>query len=1647
MRPISGGPGTVVTIWGTGFQSVAGVGFDNRPLGFTRVGSFTKDSPTKITAVIGNTPTWGTLTFEYNAFSRQEYSNFNFSYPTAPPYLDSVSVGIIGTLYRGLTITILGDNLTTTRRVRLGGDTATRFTVINEHKIEAVVGRVRNYNGFIYVQTDYGVDSIAGPAAMPPYASVIFFTPTYGKQGDTITVRGQDLDYAAGVTFGGVPATAFSVVSEYELKAKVGAGATGVVAVTAQGGARTQTSAVFTYVAGKPDITSFTPTVWPGYNFVTLYGTGLQFATEVYIAGAPAKRFGVQPDNSLWVEPGNVSSMNDTIIVRTADGGGDTITGFRILNVSRADSIRPAKGHVGDTVVIYGSKFTQVSDVRIGTPKVPYFQMINDSVMRVVIGYGNSGPVFMTGGEGIDSARRAFFTIIPEVKNFTPTSGYADDSVTIKGSGFTGATAASVGGVPVKYLYVRNDSTAGFRVGAGATGSIRITTPSGTDSSRTVFTFLYGAPDITSFNPVSATRGQMVTIYGNRFTDNVQQVYFGNVLADSFRVINNNFIEAWVGKAKSGDVRVSSSRGMDSLAGFTFIIPEPEITSFTPKQGRPGSIITITGKNLDYVTSAGYAYGSTSPSFNIISASRIDAVVGDIAIGSPSVWVRTENGYDSLWGFTWLPSLLKIKSFSPASGFTGDSVTVKGISFTGVTSATVGGVAAESLRIYNDSTLGFRIAQGATGSIVLTSLSGKDTSAATFNFVRPQPDITSFNPTSAKKRGDTVLISGSGLRGVTAVTVGKIAPDSFRIISDQRIKVWLGVQQSGFVKVIAGNLADSLGGFEWRPLPHLDSVSPGGLLRGQTITILGDNLATATTVRLGRDTATSVTVINDHKIQAVVGRVKNYNGFIYVQTYYGIDSIAGPAAVSPYAAPLYFTPTSGKQGDTITVRGYDLDYTAGVTLGGVPAAAFSVVNESELKVKISNGATGVVALTAQGGGRMQTSAVFTYLGEKPVITSFTPASGYEDDSVTIKGSGFTGATFASIGGVPVKYLYVRNDSTAGFRAGAGVTGAIRLTTPAGTDTSRTVFRFIEVPEVIYFNPATAIRGDAVTIYGKGFTNIQRVSFGKIAADSFQVLNNTTIKAWVGTGATGDVKVGNLMGIDSLSGFTFIEPQPQLKIKSFSPASGFTGDSVTVKGLAFTGTTLATVGGAAVQSLRIYNDSTAGFRIGQGATGRIVLTGSYGKDSSATSFNFVRPQPDITSFNPTTVTVRDTLIISGTGLRGVTAVTLGRITPDSFRIVSDQRIKVWVGTHQSGFVKVIAGSLVDSLGGFVWLPPIPVPLVTSVTPSSAMAGEQVVIRGSGLSGATEVRFGTKLAASYTVVSATQINAIVDSGATGKIKVITPGGRDSSVSFTYLQPVPQVVSFTPAAAAPVDTVLIYGKRFRDVLSVTFGGVQAGSYRVVNDTLIRAVVGSGASGSVSVTTKYGTGQKTGFTYIGAGTVNLATFSAVLSGDKVQIQWKTSKEKYTDHFILGWTAGAETVLQNNVPGAGFSDTTRTYSFTYPATKAGRNLVQLSMYDRMGNTIFVDSAAFNVNAELFPVISSYPNPVSVNGSTTIKHPASAGPASIMMFNMNGSLVQTQAVNPGDVRTTVYFHSLPRGMYKMVWTNGSISKSSTIMLQ
>ncbi len=142
----------------------------------------------------------------------------------------------------------------------------------------------------------------------------------------------------------------------------------------------------------------------------------------------------------------------------------------------------------------------------------------------------------------------------------------------------------------------------------------------------------------------------------------------------------------------------------------------------------------------------------------------------------------------------------------------------------------------------------------------------------------------------------------------------------------------------------------------------------------------------------------------------------------------------------------------------------------------------------------------------------------------------------------------------------------------------------------------------------------------------------------------------------------------------------------------------------------------------------------------------------------------------------------------------------------------------------------------------------VPKLAGFTPSSGITGSAVTIEGSALGAVSRVEFGT-LAASFKVLSPTQVEAIVPDGArAAKISLTTPVGTvKSKGKFT---PTLSVTELSPQSGAPGTLVTIKGAGFNASSTVSFDGVAA-TIRSVSAKKLKVRVPAGAgAGAVAVT-----------------------------------------------------------------------------------------------------------------------------------------------------------------------------------------------------
>jgi len=519
----------------------------------------------------------------------------------------------------------------------------------------------------------------------------------------------------------------------------------------------------------------------------------------------------------------------------------------------------------------------------------------------------------------------------------------------------------------------------------------------------------------------------------------------------------------------------------------------------------------------------------------------------------------------------------------------------------------------------------------------------------------------------------------------------------------------------------------------------------------------------------------------------------------------------------------------------------------------------------------------------------------------------------------------------------------------------------------------------------------------------------------------------------------------------------------IAITSFTPANGVTGTTVTITGTSFTGVTGVTFGGIDASSFTVVSPTTITAVVGAGASGLVKVTTPA---SFATKDGFIfniQPQT-ITSFSPQTGSSGTVVLIEGTGFQvnAVNGVTFGGTSAASFTIISDTEISAIVDEGSTGSVRVtsLANTAVSG-GNFIYTTTVPTgpPSVTSFSPLSATQGMEVIINGSNFSNITGVSFGGTAAQSYQVYSDNIIHAIVGGGSTGDVTVTGSNGSGSYPGFTFLTAPPppappKITAFSPKSASSGMKVNISGINLSAVTTVTFGGSLAVSYTAMSDTLIIAVVGTGATGQVRVGSAAGADSLNGFVYIQdttqtgptGGVFQLVQFSGAINNNQPRLNWQVRNDGAIAYYAVERSIdGSQFNVIGTVPVSNKTGTGHNYTFSDLSPKNGVNYYRLKMQDTTTHFVYSSSIALQLSGGSAPLLAIYPNPVKY-GFFLVDLPAAANTSVFRLSDFSGRIVKTQTVPIGLLQVRIDVPGLPRGTYQLFWTDGTRTAYQTILV-
>lgn len=320
------------------------------------------------------------------------------------------------------------------------------------------------------------------------------------------------------------------------------------------------------------------------------------------------------------------------------------------------------------------------------------------------------------------------------------------------------------------------------------------------------------------------------------------------------------------------------------------------------------------------------------------------------------------------------------------------------------------------------------------------------------------------------------------------------------------------------------------------------TVTAGVGVAGSSVTLDFDTRTVTT------DTAASTALVMT--VNVIVAGVATTTGTITLAQ----ATCERPALPAPTALSL--APPSGPTagGTTVTVTGSNfVPGATTVTIGGVtiPATAVTVGAGGTTLTFVTParetaGPVSVVVTTAAGS-----TPPLTYTYVAPTLTTVSPSSGptFGGTSVTLTGTGFTGATGVTFDGVPATGVVVVSDTTITMTTPAGAAGAagaadVVVVLPGADATKLDGYTYVAPPVATGITPDSGPTGggQTVTITGSGFVSGgTTVTFDGVPATGVTVVSSTQLTAVTPPGTRGpaDVVVTTAGGSSAPLDYTYV----------------------------------------------------------------------------------------------------------------------------------------------------------------------------------------------------------------------------------------------------------------------------------------------------------------------------------------------------------------------------------------------------------------------------------------------------------------------------------------------------------------------------
>ena len=1130
--------GNVVYITGSNFLAGATV-----TIGGNACTAPTVVSSTLITCTTPASATTGAKTLVVTNYDAQTSTKFNAYIYQSPPTITGITpntgssagsgtIVVQGTNFdvaNGVTVTVNGNpcsptfSLTPTSVSCMtpaigGGALATPYDVVLTLK-DGDAQATTSVGSFTY---------IAAPTVSNISPNV---GPTTGGQSVTITGTGFDTANGATVTIAGATCTSPVVVSSTTITCTTGvstAGTNNVVVTNTDANLQSGTLVSgYTYQI-KPIIANIIPSsgALAGGSLVTVNGIGFvdNTITSISINSLPCVvQAGVTYTQLTCITGGpNAEGTYSATVTNSNDGqNSTTANAFTYYAAPTISTIAPSYGPVtgsGPSFRIYGTKFIQIGAtvpiIRFDPGGSPVdcatVTVIDSTTLECAstpahaAGYVTVRVINPDGdAQQVDFPLGFSFWAQPTVASVDIPNGPASGgtNITITGTGFGGATSATVGGVACTSFAIVDANNVTCTTGNKgntttiAASDIIVSTfdgQSGTLSSAFTYnpppridTVANTATPTVSAGPLAG--GTNITITGDFFVAGAT-VSVGAVTCTT-PVIAATSITCDTGINTAGlkDVVVTNPDGQSFTLSNSFTYrAAPTISGVALSAGALGGGTTITLTGTGFITNAivdidPAGTSASCGSVSVVSPTSITCTTSAHAAGTFDVRVTNEEGQAgtlaSSYTYQAAPTVGSLSVSNGASGG-GTAMTITGTGF--LTGATVdfGGSSCGTVVVVSLTSITCTTSTHANGVVTVTVTNADTQSgslASSFTY-QGAPTISGVSPSGGDIAGGTLItISGDQYFAGASVTLDvagtPAACGGVTVVNINTITCTTVAHAAGPVSVRvlntdtqAGTLAN---GFTYRPPPTVSLISPtGGPTAGGTpVTISGANFISGSTVTLGGVACTSPTFVSAATLTCTSGGPGAGLGDVVVtlpdnQT--GTLSNGFTYQNPPTVTSLDIITGSTSGGLMITLTGTGFVTGASISLGGVACTSPTYVNATTYTCVTPAKAAGTYSITLTNADSQSATlgSAFTYVSmaqlqwqrgtvspNPPDPDTFGPAAINITHTYTLKnvGNAVSSTVTVSIGGTNATGWFKGTDTCSSSALAAGASCTVQAT--------------------------------------------------------------------------------------------------------------------------------------------------------------------------------------------------------------------------------------------------------------------------------------------------------------------------------------------------------------------------------------------------------------------------------------------------------------------------------------------------------------------------------------------------------------------------------------------------------------------------